>query len=382
MFNKISIRVRVTAITVLLLTICCIGLTLVLNQNAFRMAEDLKGSVAMNVNNGITHGAIVNEAELDNLLKGQHLDQYEIPSSTISAEQVKKSYEISSLMYMLIVISFGGVLTYFIMGKSLKPLKDLSKEMKNTSIDNLSKEIEVGKRLDEIYDLSVSFNYMNKKLNEAFMMQKRFSNSAAHELRTPLAVMRTKIDVFNKRKNPSIDDYDKLIDLMKKQLVRLSDIVNSLLSLTNMEDLDISQDINLKTLVNYVFNDLSSLAEKKEIEINIIGQNSLIKGNYDLIYRTFYNLIENAIKYNCEKGRVDIEIKDKKVIIKDTGIGIPDEMKEQIFEAFFTVDKSRSRMLGGAGIGLSIVKTVIEKHKGKILVKNNNPKGSIFEISF
>ncbi|MGL4762275.1 MAG: sensor histidine kinase [Sarcina sp.] len=382
MFNKVSIRVRVTVITVLLLTICCIGLTLVLNQNAFRMAEDLKGSIAMNVNNGTAHGAIVNDYELDNLLKGQHINQYEIPSSTISAEQVKKSYEISSLMYMLIFISFGGILTYLIMGKSLKPLKDLSKEMKNTSIENLSKEIEVGKRLDEIYDLSVSFNYMNKRLNEAFMMQKRFSNSAAHELRTPLAVMRTKIDVFNKRKHSSIEDYDKLIELMKKQLVRLSDIVNSLLSLTNMEDLDISKDINLKTLVNYVFNDLSSLAQKKKIDINIIGQDSLIKGNYDLIYRTFYNLIENAIKYNCEKGRVDIEIKEKKVIIKDTGIGIPDEMKEQIFEAFFTVDKSRSRMLGGAGIGLSIVKTVIERHNGKILVENNDPKGSIFEISF
>ncbi|MGL5066239.1 MAG: sensor histidine kinase [Sarcina sp.] len=382
MFNKVSIRVRVTVITVLLLTICCIGLTLVLNQNAFRLAEDLKGSIAMNVNNGIAHGAIVNDYELDNLLKGQHIDQYEIPSSTISAEQVKKSYEISSLMYMLIFISFGGILTYLIMGKSLKPLKDLSKEMKNTSIENLSKEIEVGKRLDEIYDLSVSFNYMNKRLNEAFMMQKRFSNSAAHELRTPLAVMRTKIDVFNKRKHSSIEDYDKLIELMKKQLVRLSDIVNSLLSLTNMEDLDISKDINLKTLVNYVFNDLSSLAQKKKIDINIIGQDSLIKGNYDLIYRTFYNLIENAIKYNCEKGRVDIEIKEKKVIIKDTGIGIPDEMKEQIFEAFFTVDKSRSRMLGGAGIGLSIVKTIIERHNGKILVENNDPKGSIFEISF
>lgn len=377
MFNKISIRARVTIITVLLLTICCIGLTLVLNQNAFKMAKELQSSTNMEAQSS----DIVSGQEIEEFLNSTNMPEYSMPAAMISNE-VKKSYEISSLIYMIIFISFGGILTYFIMGKSLKPLKDLSKEMKNTSIENLSNEIELGKRLDEIHDLSISFNYMSKKLNEAFMMQKRFSNNAAHELRTPLAVMRTKIDVFNKRKNPTKEDYDNLITLMKKQLIRLSDIVNSLLSLTNMEELDMSQDINLNILVNYASNDLSSLAEKRDIDINISGKSSLIKGNYDLVYRAFYNLIENAIKYNHEKGKIDIKIENKKVTIKDTGLGIPDDMKEQIFEAFFTVDKSRSRMLGGAGIGLSIVKAIIEKHKGKIVVRNNEEKGTVFEVSF
>lgn len=238
-------------------------------------------------------------------------------------------------------------------------------------------------REDEIHDLAVSFNSMTEKVNEAFLMQKRFSNNAAHELRTPLAVMRTKLDVFKKRKNPKSEEYDKLIQSMNSQLVRLSDIVNSLLSLTNMEDMDLNQKINLKEMIETICNDLYFISEKKGVKMNIIGKDEVIRGNYDLIYRAFYNLIENSIKYNNENGEVEINIKNEnEIVIKDTGIGIPDELKANIFEPFFTVDKSRSRKLGGAGIGLSIVKSILDKHNGEIIVRDNEYNGSIFTIKF
>lgn len=382
MINKLSIRTKVTLITVLLLITCCTGLTIVLNRSAYKMAAN---TIPAQTNH---EGAIEEEylqLPLENinndLIEGKESNS--IPQA--SMEEAKVVYQKSSIVYMATFIICGGLLTYFIMEKTLKPLKELSNQMKNISVENLSDEIELSKKKDEIYELKLSFNKMTKKLNESFLMQKRFANSAAHELRTPLAVMRTKLDVFKKRKNPSTEDYDNLIESMRNQLIRLSDIVNSLLSLNNMEEIDLGQSIHLKNLIQSVYNDLYYISERKNIDINIHGKDANMKGNYDLIYRAFYNLIENSIKYNYENGRVDISIEEKDevvVIIKDSGIGIPDDMKDKIFEAFFTVDKSRSRKNGGAGIGLCIVKSIIDNHKGSINVRDNIDGGSIFTIKF
>ena len=389
MINKLSIRTKVTLITVLLLITCCTGLTIVLNRSAYKMAEtmippqtkeesvkpeELLQPQVQDINNDLN-----NIITLEDLIDINKEDT--IPAA--STGEAKVTYQKSSIIYMIAFIICGGLLTYYIMGKTLKPLKELSNQMKNISVENLSDEIELSKKKDEIYELKQSFNKMTRKLNESFLMQKRFANSAAHELRTPLTVMRTKLDVFKKRKNPSTEDYDNLIESMRNQLIRLSDIVNSLLSLTNMEDIDLCQHIHLNNLIQSVCNDLYYISESKNIDINIHGKDANIKGNYDLIYRAFYNLIENSIKYNYENGRVDISIEENNevvVIIKDSGIGIPDDMKDKIFEAFFTVDKSRSRKNGGAGIGLSIVKSIIDNHKGSINVRDNTDGGSIFTI--
>lgn len=391
MINKLSIRTKVTLITVLLLITCCTGLTIVLNRSAYEMAattipaqtnqESVKqegfSQLPLQDINSDLNMLITLEDSMDTK------KQDTIPAD--STEEAKVTYQKSSIIYMIAFIICGGLLTYFIMGKTLKPLKELSNQMKNISVENLSDEIELSKKKDEIYELKQSFNKMTRKLNESFLMQKRFANSAAHELRTPLTVMRTKLDVFKKRKNSSIEDYDNLIESMRNQLIRLSDIVNSLLSLTNMEDIDLCQHIHLKNLIQSVCNDLYYISEGKNIDINIYGKDVNMKGNYDLIYRAFYNLIENSIKYNYENGRVDISIEENNevvVIIKDSGIGIPNDMKDKIFEAFFTVDKSRSRKNGGAGIGLSIVKSIIDNHKGGINIRDNTDSGSIFTIKF
>ena len=225
---------------------------------------------------------------------------------------------------------------------------------------------------------------MTHKLNDAFIMQKRFSQSAAHELRTPLAVIKTKLDVFKKKNVHSIDDYNSLIDIISSHTNRLSNIVTSLLELTNMEDIQLDENVNLDKIFNSIKDDLAILCENKNIEVNVSHNNINILGNYNLLYRAFYNIVENAIKYNNSNGKIDIEIdsNDNKVIIKisDTGLGIPYDMKKDIFEPFFRVDKSRSRQIGGAGLGLSIVKTIIEKHNGTITVTDNKPKGTVFTI--
>lgn len=377
--------------TVLMLIICCIGLTLVLNDKAYKMANTLnisqnavdyiyRDNMEQFPYNGLTY-----ENNLFVSVNRLMYNDEDITMPLVLSEAAKSSYKISSIVYMVVFIISGGVLSYFIIDRVLGPIDDLSYQMKIKSVDNLSNEIELGNNQDEIYELTRSFNKMTRKLNEAFVMQKRFTNNAAHELRTPLAIMRTRLDVFQKRKNHSIDDYDNLINSMRGQVIRLSDIVNSLLSLTNMEDINLSQKIHLKNLIKTVSNEVYSLAESKNISINITGEDIILKGNYDLIYRVFYNLIENSIKYNLTNGNVDINIVEDetiKVIIKDTGLGIPDDMKEQVFEAFFTVNKSRSRDLGGAGIGLSIVKSIVEKHNGSILITNNNNRGSIFTVEF
>ncbi|MGL5152109.1 MAG: HAMP domain-containing sensor histidine kinase [Clostridium sp.] len=386
MLNKISIRVRVTLITVLLLTICCVGLTIVLNKSAYEMTESIKIRPGLPVpnedsweyfNDEIKRETLMWELENSKLLISEEEIPYQI------AQDAKGRYKTNSLYYTILFITLGGVTTYFIMGKTLNPLKELSRQMKNKSVKNLYKEIPLNDKKDEIYELTVSFNEMTNKLNQAFDMQKGFSHSVAHELRTPLTIMRTRVDVFRKRRNPTTTEYEALVESMRNQLIRLSDIVNSLLSLTNMDDIDLSQDIKLKNLLELICIDLSTIKKEKNIQILIEGKECEIKGNYDLMYRAFYNLIENSIKYNEDNGTIKVILEQGekiKVIIKDSGIGIPDNMKENVFEPFFTVDKSRSRKLGGAGIGLSIVKSVIDKHNSTIVITDNKPKGSIFTI--
>lgn len=375
MFRKVSIKTRITLITVIFLISCCIGLTLVLNRSAFKMTAALTMPSA-GIDAQISQEVFAPAQSLN-------IGTEEEMRANIEIAKAEKAYKTVSLGYMILFIAIGGGLMYFTINRALRPLSKLSTEIKNKSIENLSEEVYVSEREDEIHDLAISFNSMTEKVNEAFLMQKRFSNNAAHELRTPLTVMRTKLDVFKKRKNPNSEEYDKLIQSMNNQVVRLSDIVNSLLSLTNMEDMDLHQKINLKEMMETICNELYFISEKKGVKISIIGKEEVIQGNYDLIYRAFYNLIENSIKYNNENGEVYINIKsENEIIIKDTGIGIPDDMKENIFEPFFTVDKSRSRKLGGAGIGLSIVKSILDKHNGEIVVSDNEDRGSTFTIKF
>lgn len=375
MLKKATLRLRLTLLTILLLTICCVILTLTLNLSAFKMVNVIEAA-------SIEPAKSIAGEEVTPPLN--YTEIYIPTTLSTSSESAKIYYRWESIFYMMIIISLGGALTYYISGKALKPLNQLSCEMKNRHVLNLSKDIEIPKTKDEIADLTLSFNKMTHKLNESFLMQQRFSQSAAHELRTPLTVLQTKVEVFKKKKNHTQEEYDSLIEVIGNHTNRLSSLVKNLLDMTNMEDLDFNQEISLKNLLYDVTNALSLLTRNNSIRVNLPYSDQMILGNYDLLYRAFYNIIENAIKYNVANGQVDISISfanNKSVVdICDTGIGIPANLQQTIFEPFFRVDKSRSRQIGGSGLGLSIVKNIIDKHNGEITVMDNKNGGSCFKI--
>lgn len=374
MFKKISIRWRLTILSALLLMVCSIGLTVALNFSAFQLADKIEVAE-------ITTPA----TETDSSQAEGELGQVLIPA--MPAEDViaaKKGFSVQSVIYMLFVIVGGSALTYYISGRVLKPLDALNTQIKNISVNNLSVTLDIPPTKDEIAELTESFNAMTDKLNDAFIMQKRFSADAAHELRTPLTVLQTKVDVFRKKSSHTNDEYEALISVLQKQISRLRSLVKNLLDMTNMDDDSEQRNICLKDLFEDIVSDLSSIAEMKNISLSLCCDNSSIDGNLDLLYRGFYNLVENSIKYNNDGGFVRIDVKNKEaktiVQITDNGIGIPDEIKKHIFEPFYRVDKSRSREMGGAGLGLSIVDSIIKKHGGSILVFDAENGGTCFEI--
>lgn len=374
MLKKISIRARLTILSILTLIVCCVGLTIILNISANRMADVIEATPvtpAIDTNNTLS------------ALMPPTVDM--IPLNPSKESQVARTnFLYQSILYMLLVVATGGGITYFVAGQALIPLRELSNQMKNRTIHNLSEELPVPESNDEISNLTDAFNQMSNKLDEAFAMQKRFSQSAAHELRTPLTVLKTKVDVFNKKKEHTADEYDKLLSVITTHTDRLAELVMDLLDLTNMDALDCNEQIELKALLIDITQELTHLAEKKNIVVTVEGTEKDVLGNKSLLHRAFYNLIENAIKYNTMNGEVHIHVSDAQgqglVTVSDTGIGIPMEFQELIFEPFFRVDKSRSRQMGGAGLGLATVRTIIEKHNGSITVGTNEAGGSCFTI--
>lgn len=308
-----------------------------------------------------------------------------IPSD--SSKLARTNFLYRSIFYMITIVLAGGIITYYFAGKALKPLSELSEQMKNLTVHNLSENLMVPQSNDEIAELTLSFNQMSNKLDDAFAMQKRFSESAAHELRTPLTVLKTKIDVFNKKENRTNEEYTRLIEVFSANTDRLSNLVSDLLSLTNILKVDLSDEIVLNTMFEEIIEEVTPLLFDKNITISLFDSTNkrILSGNKNLLHRAFYNIVENAIKYNYENGSIKISLDvqgGKNIItIKDSGISIPDEIKNLIFEPFFRVDKSRNRKIAGSGLGLATVKTILDKHGGEILVLDNPSGGSIFRIT-
>lgn len=378
MFKKIPIRLRLTAMMVILLTICCVGLTLILNFSAGIMATRIDAASVLPAQEVGKDSNVI-----DNL---QTPPSVMMPTPSEDTQKARTDFQIKSVFYMLLVIVGGGVLTYYVSGKVLKPLDTLNSQIKNRTVHNLSDTMDIPPTNDEIAELTQSFNEMTDKLNDVFMMQSRFSANAAHELRTPLAVLKTKVDVFKKKHTHSTEEYDALISVFEKQTQRLSELVHSLLDMTNMNDGFENGTICLKDVLEDIVSELSHIADEKDVKLYLDCDGSVVYGNTDLFYQALYNIVENGIKYNIDGGKVMINVKsDKKQImvdINDTGFGIPDEEKKNIFEPFYRVDKSRSREMGGSGLGLSIVQSIINKHNGKITVTDNENGGTCFKIKF
>lgn len=367
MLKKMSIRLKITLYSTLLLTACCILLTCILNYYAFHMADVID---AVKTVPAQRIGDVTNMLPL-------------VPSE--AAQTAKWVFGNQSILYMLLIIFGGSVLTYYVFGKALLPLQKLNTQVKNMTISHLSETLSVTDADDEIAELTYSFNEMTDKLNEAFLTQQRFSANAAHELRTPLAVLQTKVDVFKKNRTHTPEEYDVLVAVFEKQISRLRSLIKTLLDMTNIDDIREQAAIPLKEVFEDIMSELSSLADSRHITLSLSCSDCTVRGSLDLLYRAFYNLIENGIKYNKEGGTVSVTVtirtaEQVEILICDTGIGIPNEMKKHIFEPFFRVDKSRSREMGGAGLGLAMAEQIISRHNGSITVSDNEHEGSCFRI--
>ena len=358
-----SIRAQLTLLMVGLLVCCCVVLTWLVYRSTSELLE-------LAAANAINQGAL---------------------SIVLDVDAIERSILFDALGILFFVIIAGSCAAYLLAGHYTKPVQQLSARMKEISPNTLSDSIEIEGGGEEIQELVKSFNQMTEQLDEAFAMQRRFSASAAHELRTPIAVLRTKLDVFKKKKREQ-REYDELVDTMETYIDRLSSIITDLLEFAETSELGEAEDVSLDSVIKTVVDDLESVAQNNMINMQIDiqpkaqseAQTFIVKGNTNLLYRALYNLVENAIRYNNEEGSVNITLETRGqegvIIIADTGVGIAPEQRELIFEPFYRVNKSRSREFGGAGIGLSLVKTILKRHGASITVSENNPQGSVFTI--
>ena len=304
-------------------------------------------------------------------------------------QETKEDFLLRSVIATTIIILLSSVCTYFLTKKTLTPLQKLTSEVSQIQAQNLSTQLAVPNSKDEIAQLTSSFNEMLTRLDNAFSTQKQFSANAAHELRTPLAVLQTNLEVFEKKQEPEMVEYKQLFTMIKEQTARLSQLVGTLLDMTNLKSVPRTDQVTLEELVDEVFCDLDPVAEKAGISIHFndsANQDSHtdVTGSYVLLYRAVYNLVENAIKYNRPNGSVTVSVKEKNgqamILVKDTGIGISPENQKKIFDPFFRVDKSRSRAMGGAGLGLALVDSIAKEHGGSVKVLESNEKGSIIAL--
>ena len=304
-------------------------------------------------------------------------------------QETKEVFLLRSVIATTTIILLSSVCTYFLTKKTLTPLQKLTSEVSQIQAQNLSTQLSVPNSKDEIAQLTSSFNEMLTRLDNAFSTQKQFSANAAHELRTPLAVLQTNLEVFEKKQEPEMVEYRQLFTMIKEQTARLSQLVGTLLDMTNLKSVPRTDQVALEELVDEVFCDLDPVAEKAGISIHFDDSSSQdshtdVTGSYVLLYRAVYNLVENAIKYNRPNGSVTVSVKEKNsqvmILVKDTGIGISLENQKKIFDPFFRVDKSRSRAMGGAGLGLALVDSIAREHGGSVKVLESNEKGSIIAL--
>lgn len=373
--KKMSLQWRLTIITTLLIAIICGCLTLLLYKNGIYYIDSLQDTV---------NSQNTNPDELYIDIPDDEWDDFAAKFS-MKVYDSKEDYRKRSLLITVFIAMFGGAVTYFISGRALKPLRDFSKSVEKVQAQNLTDcTIESG-TVPELDRLSVSYNKMLLRLSEAFEVQRQFTGNAAHELRTPLALMQAQLDIYNSTEHPASDEQTKeTIKMMTEQNERLSKLVRTLLDMSELQTVARKDEIELNSLIEEVLADLEPLAQEKEVKLVEESGELVMTGSDILIYRMIYNLVENAIKYNHVGGQVLVKAaqKDTDIVIEieDTGNGISEEFRERVFEPFFRVDKSRSRALGGVGLGLAMVREIVRVHDGKISIKENEYGGTTFEV--
>ena len=379
--KRMSLQWRLTCIITLYIAVICGCLTMFVYKNGVHYMDSLQETVdAQGDDNGDRPDEIYISIPEDKW--DEFANDFSVQVYNNKADYKRDSLIISALLALL-----GGVATYFISGKALKPISEFSDKIEKVQAQNLADSRIEENKVKELNQLSISYNKMLERLSDAFEIQRQFTANAAHELRTPLSLMQVQLDLYNSARHPGSDtDTEQTIKMVTEQNDRLSKMVKTLLDMSELQTVGRDEVIIVDALVDEVLSDLEPLAQEKNIKLIGKCKDITMIGSDILIYRLVYNLVENAIKYNHSGGQVTVTAyKEQKHIylsVADTGSGIPKELRERVFEPFFRVDKSRSRKLGGVGLGLALVHEIVRVHDGSITVKSNPSGGTILEVIF
>ena len=380
--RTMSLQWRLTIITTLVIAVICGCLTIFVYKNGIYYMDSLQNAVD-------AQSGQENEEDSEEIYISIPDDKWDEFANNFSIQVYnnKADYRKNSLIFSTVLALLGGVVTYFISGQALKPLRRFSDIIEEVQAQNLSDSRIAESRVRELNQLSVSYNKMLERLSEAFETQRQFTANAAHELRTPLALMQVQLDLYHSTGHPGNDECaEQTITMATEQNERLSKMVKTLLDMSELQTIVRDETIMVAALVEEVLADLEPLAMEKNIKLIGKCKDITMVGSDILIYRLVYNLVENAIKYNHSDGQVIVTAERKEqhvyLSVEDTGNGIPKELKERVFEPFFRVDKSRSRELGGVGLGLALVHEIVRTHDGSITVRDNPSEGTIFEVVF
>lgn len=379
--KRMSLQWRLTCITTLCIAIICGCLTMFVYKNGVHYIDSLQDAVE---SQGDEKGNKSDEIYIS--IPDDKWDEF-ADEFSVQVYNNKADYKRNSLIITVLLALLGGVVTYFISGHALRPIREFSDKIEEVQAQNLSDSRIEENNVKELNQLGISYNKMLERLSDAFEIQRQFTANAAHELRTPLALMQVQLDLYNSASHPGNDaDTLQTIKMVTEQNDKLNRMVKTLLDMSELQSVGRDDKIILDAIVEEVLADLEPLAQEKNIKLIGKCEDATMIGSDILIYRLVYNLVENAIKYNHPLGQVTVTAyqRNKRVYlsVEDTGSGIPKELRERVFEPFFRVDKSRSRELGGVGLGLALVHEIVRVHDGSICIKSGKTGGTIFEVTF
>ena len=379
--KRMSLQWRLTCITTLCIAIICGCLTMFVYKNGVHYIDSLQDAVE---SQGDEKGNKSDEIYIS--IPDDKWDEF-ADEFSVQVYNNKADYKRNSLIITVLLALLGGVVTYFISRHALRPIREFSDKIEEVQAQNLSDSRIEENNVKELNQLGISYNKMLERLSEAFEIQRQFTANAAHELRTPLALMQVQLDLYNSASHPGNDaDTLQTIKMVTEQNDKLNRMVKTLLDMSELQTVGRNDKIILDAIVEEVLADLEPLAVEKNIKLIGKCEDATMIGSDILIYRLVYNLVENAIKYNHPLGQVTVTAyqRNKHVYlsVEDTGSGIPKELRERVFEPFFRVDKSRSRELGGVGLGLAFVREIVSVHDGSICIKSGKTGGTIFEVTF
>lgn len=365
-----SLRLRITLLCALLLTLCCVALAVTSNLSAIQLADTIT-AVPLEPAQTIPSTVIDGQPSL-------------IAPAAPVIQQAQRIFHTQSLLATAAILAMGLLLIYLLVGHALAPLKDLNTQIQRRTAKDLDRPLSIPDRGDEVTQLAQSFQGLSQRLSRAFVMQRSFSQNAAHEFRTPLAVLKTRIGLFRKKRDFAPQATESFLSILEGEVDRLSGMVDSLLKLTNLEQVPRTDQVELQDLLGQVADDISPLASSKGSVLLVDSAPDTITGSRELLRRALFNLVENAVKYGPEGGQVrlcaELDGNDMVISVDDQGPCIPPELRERIFEPFFRVDAARSRELGGTGLGLALVRAIAEVHGGSVWVEEHQAGGNRFVL--